>query len=114
MLVQIRLLQHDIQSAPPIKDSGNDLIAVKQNVFRAIQVKTTTGFEYQKGKLPKYYHIMAVVQLCGSGQAINLDQSRVFLVPKNNVKGLTKRIDGLAQYEISPDWIDLLFAEGSA
>jgi hypothetical protein len=27
LLVQIRLLQYGVQAAPPIKDSGNDLIA---------------------------------------------------------------------------------------
>jgi hypothetical protein len=29
MLVQLRLLLHSIQAAPPILDSGNDLIALK-------------------------------------------------------------------------------------
>jgi hypothetical protein len=28
LLVQLRLLQFDVQAAPPLKDSGNDLIAV--------------------------------------------------------------------------------------
>jgi len=38
----LRLFQHGVQAAPPLKDSGNDLIAVRERVFRAIQVKTTT------------------------------------------------------------------------
>ncbi len=41
LLVQIRLLQHGVQAAPPIKDSGNDLIAIRRTVFKAVQVKTT-------------------------------------------------------------------------
>ena len=43
LLVQLRLLQYDVQAAPPIKDSGNDLIAVKGEAFRGVQVKTTAG-----------------------------------------------------------------------
>ena len=31
LLVQLRLLQYNVQAAPPIKDSGNDLIAIKGN-----------------------------------------------------------------------------------
>jgi hypothetical protein len=42
LLVQMRLLQHDVQAAPPLKDSGNDLIALRGFVVRTIQVKTTT------------------------------------------------------------------------
>jgi hypothetical protein len=40
LLVQIRLLQHDVQSVSPHKDTGNDLLAVKDEALRAIQVKT--------------------------------------------------------------------------
>jgi hypothetical protein len=42
LLVQLRLLQYDVQAAPPLKDSGNDLIALRGFVVRTIQVKTTT------------------------------------------------------------------------
>ena len=38
LLVQIRLLQFGVQAAPPIKDSGNDLIAVNDREFRAVSV----------------------------------------------------------------------------
>lgn len=34
LLVQIRLLQFGVQAAPPIKDSGNDLIAVNSYLDR--------------------------------------------------------------------------------
>ena len=47
LLVQLRLLEYGIQASPPIKDSGNDLLAVKGRQFRFVQVKTTT-----KGKFP--------------------------------------------------------------
>lgn len=37
LLVQFRLLQFDIQAAPPLKDSGNDLVAfatTKRRLFK--------------------------------------------------------------------------------
>ena len=42
LLVQVRLLQYGVQASPPIKDSGNDLIAVNGDAFRAVAVRTTT------------------------------------------------------------------------
>ena len=62
LLVQLRLLEHDVQAAPPIKDSGNDLIAVRGESFRAIQIKTTTGNNFDKPNPDRKYHILAVVQ----------------------------------------------------
>ena len=81
LLVQLRLLEHNVQAAPPIKDSGNDLIAVRRNVFRAIQVKTRTGDKYSKDKLPELYHILAVVHLVENEETLLLDASQVFLIP---------------------------------
>jgi len=45
LLVQLRLLQFHVQAAAPLKDSGNDLIAVRATRFHTIQVKTTGGHE---------------------------------------------------------------------
>ena len=42
LLVQLRLLQYGVQAAAPLKDSGNDLIALKGFAIRCIQVKTST------------------------------------------------------------------------
>lgn len=41
LLVQLRLLEFGVQAAPPIKDSGNDLIAIKGEVVKFIQIKTS-------------------------------------------------------------------------
>ena len=43
LLVQLRLLQYGVQAAPPLKDSGNDLIALKGYEIRTIQVKTSAN-----------------------------------------------------------------------
>jgi hypothetical protein len=41
LITQTFLLAHGVQAAPPIKDSGNDLIAVRGGSFRAVQVRTS-------------------------------------------------------------------------
>jgi hypothetical protein len=63
LLVQIRLLQYGVQAAPPIKDSGNDLIAIRGKVFCAIQVKTRTSYPIKVDRLPKLFHVLAIVVL---------------------------------------------------
>ena len=66
LLVQIQLLQYGVQAAPPLKDSGNDLVALKGNVIRTIQVKTTKKDRVVPWPAKhKRYHLLAVVRLCG-------------------------------------------------
>lgn len=110
LLVQLRLLQFDVQAAPPVKDSGNDLIAIRRNVFRAIQVKTTGGMKYSVQGLPEYYHLLAVVQLVGSGTQLHLDRSRIFFLPKDRVDSLSRRIDKIQEFELSQGYVDHLFS----
>ena len=79
LLVQLRLLEYGVQAAPPIKDSGNDLIAIKGEVTKFIQVKT----EFRLRKLPKIYHLVAIVDLQydKSGNLL-LDQSEIWIIKK--------------------------------
>lgn len=98
LLVQLRLLQFGIQAAPPIKDSGNDLIAVRGEVFKAIQVKTTTTGSFRKPNSPiRHYHILAVVELNGNGKEVYLDQSRVFLIPRDMLTNIPTRCNDIPQ-----------------
>ena len=112
LLVQLRLLQFGFQAAPPLKDSGNDLIAVRSNVFKAIQVKTTTRANYSKDRLPDHYHILAVVQLLDDGPNIFLDRSRVFLIPKSKVEESSRNCDAIAHTLLSKRIVEQLFSEG--
>jgi len=114
LLVQLRLLQYGVQAAPPIKDSGNDLIAVRGKTFRATQVKTTTGSTYSKANLPDLYNILAVVHLVGSGKVVFLDKSRVFLIPKEDVDGLSTHVDRLEKYKLTKELVDKLFQSSEA
>jgi hypothetical protein len=108
LLVQLRLLEHDVQSAP-LKDSGNDLIAIRGESFRAIQVKTTTGDTYKKSNLPELYHILVVVQLTGDEDTLHLDKCPIFLIPHDRVAGAPTAINNLNEFALNSAHINLLF-----
>lgn len=103
LLVQLRLLQYGVQSAPPLKDTGNDLIAVKGEIFKAIQVKTSTGdrFNNLQDLEDKIYHILALVNLVGEDNDISLDKSRIFLLSKEEVTKSSYKVDTLTDKELN-------------
>jgi hypothetical protein len=109
LLVQLRLLQFGVQAAQPLKDSGNDLIAVKGDIFRSIQVKTT------QGRLPswpaehKLYHILAVVRLKRDQDECVLDQSAVYLLTREDVEQVERAWSSMADFQLTRDRIDTLF-----
>ena len=109
LLVQLRLLEHGVQAAPPLKDSGNDLVAIRGSVFKAIQVKTTTSNRFSKNHLPEGFHILAVVGLVIEGGQVLLDQSKIFFVPQERVHSIRPRVDSLGEFELRPEFVDLLF-----
>ena len=114
LLVQIRLLQLGVQAAPPIKDSGNDLIAVNGQEFRAISVRTTTSFTYNKPNAARLYHVLAVVRLVGDDRVINLDESEIFLIPQADVAGAPTHCDRLGQYRFSRQAVETHFGNLAA
>lgn len=109
LLVQLRLLEHGVQAAPPIKDSGNDLIGIRGEVFKAIQVKTTASEYYEKPDVCKKYHILAVVKLVANETELLLDESLIFLVPQEQVSSLSTRIDVLSEYRLDQAHLNSLF-----
>ena len=112
LLVQTRLLQYGVQAAAPIKDSGNDLIALKGYAVKTIQVKTcTTRFETPLD-LPEKYHLVALVKLHGYDTELLLDHTKVYLVPKERFTGLRiNREADMAEFSISQGLVDALFVE---
>jgi len=110
LLVQLRLFQFGVQAAPPLKDTGNDLIAVKGNQFRAVQVKTTGNEDnnWSKTGLDREFHILALVRLRG-GAEYELDRSDVYLYDKSEVVG--GQWNDLAEHRISRPLIERLFQE---
>ena len=111
LLVQLRLLEHNVQAAPPIKDSGNDLIAIRGETFKAIQVKTSTRERYLKSNLPDKYHILAVVKLVGDEETLLLDKSQVFLIPRARVAAASLRFTDLEEFVVSTEHINTLFED---
>jgi len=108
LLVQLRLLQYGVQAAPPRKDTGNDLIAVRGNTFRAVQVKTTvTGDSFPEPK-DRLFHILAFVRLAYYEDRLLLDESDVYLYDINNVAQADGRnVD--PDHKISQQLVDQLF-----
>jgi hypothetical protein len=101
LLVQLRLLQYKIQAAPPIKDSGNDLVALKGREIRLIQVRTTANRRFPKlpGK-KKIYDLLAIVDLRGHDQTLDLNATNIFLIPKDDLPTVRRRIDMLDAYRL--------------
>ena len=112
LLVQLRLLEHDVQAAQPLKDSGNDLIAIRGNAMRAIQVKATKieddGYRV-RGALPERYHALAIVKLEGGEGTLYLDQSQVYLIGKNDVGNGHFSEEDLERYALGVEVVDRLF-----
>ena len=109
LLVQVRLLQLGVQAAPPIKDSGNDLIAVNGSQFRAVSVRTTTSGKYNKPDEARRYHVLAVVRLAGHDREVLLDQCEIYLVPHEQVGEASCDCSFLAQYRFSRQLVEQLF-----
>ena len=110
LLVQLRLFQYGVQAAPPLKDSGNDLIAVRGETFRSVQVRTT-GNEDGKWDLPKdrRYHVLALVRLRGHDNDLWLDECEIYLIDRETVEagGFNLRAPG-DEHKISQDLVDHL------
>ena len=111
LLVQIRLLQFGVQAAPPVKDSGNDLIAVNGDEFRAVSVRTTTKSHYNKPNDQRKYHVLAVVHLDGEGRNVWLDGSKIFLIPASDVTDAPTDVRKLDGYLLSSQQVERLFGK---
>lgn len=106
ILVQLRLLQFGVQAAPPIKDTGNDLVAFRDRSVRTLQVKTSATHIPRDRRLPPHYDILALVLLHSFEGVVGLDSSRIFLVPSASVQDTRRNLTSLAQYELRYDDVD--------
>jgi hypothetical protein len=109
LLVQIRLLQYKVQAAPPIEDTGNDLIAVNGDNFRAVSVRTTTTGRFLKPNEERTYHVLAVVHLRGEAHDLHLDQTEIYLIPFDQVRGVSTNCADLEPYRFSRQQVEQLF-----
>lgn len=109
LLVQLRLLQCGIQAAPPLKDSGNDLIAIKGESFMAVQVKTSTKECINLKKMPKLYHLLALVNLKGNDDDILLDKTEIYLLKRDDIVKNNFCFSMLSEYRLTKERIDDIF-----
>lgn len=113
LLVQIRLLEFDVQAAPPLKDSGNDPIAVRGKIVRSIQVKTTAleddGYRIRSAALPLLFDVLAIVKLESNETTLLLDASQIFLLAREDVPRGQCTEEELQRHRISKDLVDRLF-----
>lgn len=108
LYVQIRLLEHGIQAAPPLKDSGNDLIAVYQDEFRAVQVRSTTSDTIDKPADEKLYHVLAVVKF-QQADHISIDTAELYLFSKSEVATITSNLSNHKNKKLSSERVQRLF-----
>ena len=111
LLVQMRLLQYGVQAAPPVKDSGNDLIAVHEQEFRAVSVRTITTGLFKRPSPERFYHVLAVVELIGENDDLYLDRCGVYLIPRADVAKIRPNCRMLEQYRITSAGVRALFVE---
>lgn len=74
--------------------------------MRTIQVKTTTDGIPSWPSIDRLYHLLAVVRLHGEDMQLWLDQSEIFLVPKETLLNLARTWEALRPYAISGDHVD--------
>lgn len=87
LLVQFKLLQFGVQAAPPIKDSGNDLVAIKGRVVKLIQVKTSENTTPSIRDLPEIYDLVFLVRLVKDNMGSYLvDSSPITIVNSSREK----------------------------
>lgn len=111
LFVQIRLLQFKVQAAPPLKDSGNDLIAIRGRQMRSIQVKATASASYRIPKKNRKYDILAAVHFCGENHRIDLEASKIFLIGNRELKKRSsRRFSAIPKMELDSTRIDELFS----
>ena len=84
LLVQLKLLEYGVQASPPIKDTGNDLIAIKGRIVKFVQVKTSKYRMPASRNLPNIYDLVCLVKLKidPMGGRLLLDQSKIIVLEK--------------------------------
>src|SRR5256885_8409314 len=86
LLVILRLMEYHVQACFTLKDSGNDLIAIKDDSKKAIQVKSSIKGKWKAPEPNKKYDILALVSLVGGDEThLSLDASKIYLLSKSEV-----------------------------
>jgi hypothetical protein len=98
---QLQLLEFGVQAAPPIKDSGNDLIAINARNIKFIQVKTRLGGKSYSRDLPDVYDLVFHVDLTTN------DMGK-FLFDKTTIEVINN--DGVNMGILTQELVDQIWA----
>ena len=109
LIVQLRFLQFDVQAAPPLKDTGNDLIAIRRGVIHTVQIKTSKDEDYPVSDLPEYYTLLAAVHLDGHDNILDLESTKIYLIRRSELDTVPRQFRRLGDYELSQARVDKLF-----
>lgn len=110
LLAQVYLLAHGVQAAPPIRDSGNDLIACRRGRFCALQVKTRKKHSFSRRGLPDIYDGVVLIVLKEDDHQFGTTKPDIYLMRRNDFEqadSLGKK--ALEDFRICPARIDYLF-----
>ena len=110
LLAQVYLLAHGVQAAPPIRDSGNDLIACRKGQFRALQVKTRKKPSFSRRGFPNIYNGVVLVVLKEDDENFGKTPPIIYLMRREefeHAESLGKK--GLKEFQICPQRIEALF-----
>lgn len=112
LIVRAVLFAHGVDASRPCADTGNDLIAVKGDQFRAVQVKSSVVDLVEKildlGE--RRFHILAFVFFPkGSNRPYSVRDARVFLLGRDELMLGSYRPADLVGKEAGPATIDALF-----
>lgn len=103
-------------------DTGNDLLAVRGQAFRAIQVKTTLGrgapreliaFKYRP-TISRAFHILALVFMVKHESTALLDQCSIYLLPKEEATKGRYSKNELQRYLLAQEHVDKFFPKDDA
>jgi hypothetical protein len=86
LLAQVYLLANGVQAAPPLRDSGNDLIACRGSSILALQVKTRKGYNFSKHNLPELYHGVVYIVLREKNRLCDISHPDVYLMSRAEIR----------------------------
>jgi len=111
LLAQIHLLANGVQAAPPIRDSGNDLIACRGSDILALQVKTKKRHDFSKHQMPALYHgaVFVVLREEADGR-YDIATPDIYLMSRTEVEA-TKSFGrhAMERFRICPQRVDEVF-----
>jgi hypothetical protein len=115
LLVILRLLDFDVQACFTLKDSGNDLIAIKGSNVQTIQVKSTLpeGRWDLRNLHKKRYDVLALVSLIPKKRGFDLEKSKIFLLKNSEVDNRSVITNNMKieKYSLNKEIIQKLFPE---